>query len=63
LPAIEKSVRAVSFGIIELAPGRAVVERRRRFAVEMMGCPGAVMRLQLQTVVRAGRGQFLQPVG
>ena len=60
--AIEQAVGAVPLRIIEPAPRLAVLAGSRRLAGKQTGRPGAVMRLQTQSVVRVVRGQLQQPV-
>src|SRR6516162_1133274 len=62
VPAIKQAVRAVALGIIEAAPRLAMLAASRRLAGKQAGCPGAVMRLQVQSIVRGARGQLQQPV-
>src|SRR5437763_11598875 len=62
MPAVEPPEKMVPLGIIKPAPRFAMLASGCRIASKQTCCPGAVMRLQTQFVVRVGGGQLLQPV-
>ena len=62
MPAVGSPEKMVPLGIIKAAPRFAMLASGRRIASEQTCCPGAVVRLQTQFVVRLGGGQLLQPV-